>query len=128
MSTDWDLIRKMMSSAIDSCERFEGLGITENDREKTGVNNGATVSIFDVLTSAWTYPETLRYQIIRQRNQTGNDQPYVPETARVLTNVAQACAELIGAGKTPLSERACHGLVQWYGESAVPLVEDIMKK
>jgi hypothetical protein len=128
MSTDWDLVRKMMSSAIDSCERLEHLGVTENDRGRTGLNNGATVSIFDVLTSAWIYPETLRYKIIRQRNQTGNDQPYVPETARVLTNVAQACAELIGAGKSPLSEPACQGLVQWYEESAVPLVEDIMKK
>jgi hypothetical protein len=98
MSTDWKLIRTMMESAMAACERFEALGLRESDRGAVERVDGQTVSVFDALTSAWTYPEMLRYQIIRQRHEAGADQPHVPETARILVNTAMACAELIGAG------------------------------
>lgn len=127
MSTDWGLVRAMMESAITACERLEALGISEEHRGAVLQVNGQTVSVFDVLTSAWTYPEALRYQIIRQLHEAGADQPYVPETARVLVGVAQACAELIGAGTPAPAEQACREMARWYGEHALPLVEQAVR-
>ncbi|HEY4134217.1 MAG TPA: hypothetical protein VGO34_03285 [Alphaproteobacteria bacterium] len=122
MSTDWTLVRAMMESAIDACEKLEA-NVTEADRELVVEIDGRTVSVFDILVSAWTYPESLRREIIRQRHDAGLDQPYVPETARVLVNAAQACAELIGAGKSPPGEEACRAMANWYGTHALPGIE-----
>jgi len=123
MSTDWELVRSMMASAIDACERLETLGVNEHDRATTVEINGQIVSVFDIMTSAWTYPESLAYQIVRHRHEAGTDQPYVPETARILANVAGACAELIGAGRSAPLERECRAMVRWYDEHALPGVE-----
>ena len=127
MSTDWQLVRAVMDSAIAACERFEALGTPPEDREKIGTANGQSASVFDALTSAWTYPETLRYRIIRERHAAGLDQPYVPEAARILVNAAQACAELVGAGTLPKVEDECRAMIRWYGEHATPLVESALE-
>lgn len=127
MSTDWTLVRTMMNSAIEACERLEVLGIREEDRSAVAQVNGQTVSVSDVVTSAWTYPERVRHEIIRQRRDAGADQPYVPETARILVNMAQACAELIGGGKSPPADRECRAMARWYGEHALPLVEQALR-
>lgn len=95
--TDWDLVRRMMHAAIDFCEQVETAGYCEADRDATTLVNGQAVSVQDVLTSAWTSPETMRYAIIRQRHEADDDLAYVPETARVLTAMAAVCAELCGA-------------------------------
>ncbi len=123
MGTDWALFRSMMESAIAACERLEALGLREEDRGAIAQVDGQPISVFDVLTSSWTYPEALRYRIIRQRHEAGTDQPYVPETARVLVNVAQACAELIGAGAIAPADQECRAMARWYGEHALPLIE-----
>lgn len=123
MKTDWELVRAMMASAIDTCERLEELGLSEGDREAVANVEDQRVSVFDILTSAWIYPETLRYQIIRQRHEMALDQAYVPETARILVNVAQACAELIGAGKPAPADHTCRKMAVWYRVHATPLVE-----
>lgn len=81
MKTDWNLIREMMAAAIDSCEKMEALDYTEAQRAKLVQINGNDVSVQDIVTSAWTYPESLRYQIIRQRHDANADLPYVPEAA-----------------------------------------------
>ena len=127
MSTDWELVRSMMASAIDACERLETLGVNEHDRATTVEINGQIVSVFDIMTSAWTYPESLAYQIVRHRHEAGTDQPYVPETARILANVARTCAELIGAGRSAPLDNACRAMVRWYDEHALPGVELAVK-
>lgn len=116
-----------MASAIDACERLEGLGLSEGDREAVTTTDGQRVSVFDILTSTWIYPESLRYRIIRQRHEIGADLPYVPETARVVVNVAQACAELIGSGSPAPVDDMCRKMVRWYREHAVPLVEQAVE-
>ncbi len=83
MKTDWDLIREMMSAAIDTCERIEACGYSENDRDASAVLAGRNVSVYEMLGSAWTYPENIWYQIIRARHDNQNDLPYVPEAARI---------------------------------------------
>jgi len=127
MSTDWNLIRTMMETAIAACERLEALGVREEHRAAVVNLNGPPVTVFDVLTSAWTYPETLRYEIIRQRHEAGLDQPYVPESARILVNVAQACAELIDAGTNAPTDEACRKMVRWFNDHALPHVEQTMQ-
>lgn len=123
MKTDWNLIREMMIAAIDACERIEAAGYTENDRDATIDVEGQQVSIHDFLVSAWTLPENLRYQIIRERHDQATDLRYVPEAARVLVAMAQAGAELIGAGDTAPAGDGIQKMVQWFGSHAAPGVE-----
>lgn len=123
MATDWGLIRAMMENAIATCERLEALGVDDGCRDATVLVGDHTVSVFDVLTSAWVYPERLRYQIVRDRHAAGDDQPYVPEAARVLVNTAQACAELIAAHDTSRAAPACRAMIAWYRDHALPAIE-----
>jgi HD-like signal output (HDOD) protein len=98
MKTDWNLIRDVLNAAIDSCERLEQAGYAEEQRSRSVQVGGRQVNVLEFLISAWTLPENVRYEIIRARHDENLDLPYVPETARILTAVAAACAELIGAG------------------------------
>ena len=123
MKTDWNLIREMMGAAIDACERIESTGYIENDRDATIDVGGQQVSVHDFLVSAWTLPENLRYQIIRERHEEAADLAYVPETARVLIATAQASAELIGAGETSPAEGNIQKMIQWFGTHAAPGIE-----
>lgn len=123
MKTDWNLIREMMAAAIDACERIEATGYTENDRDANIDVGGQQVSVHDFLVSAWTLPENLRYQIIRERHDQATDLPYVPEAARVLVAVAQASAELIGSGETSPAGDGIQKMIQWFGDHAAPGIE-----
>lgn len=112
--TDWSTVRRMMNAAIDFCEQVEALGYGERDRDATTEVNGQSVSVQDVLTSAWTYPETMRYAIIRQRHDAADDLAYVPETARVLQAMASACAELCGARPGTAEASRVSEMLQWF--------------
>jgi hypothetical protein len=116
--TDWALVRQMMAAAIDFCEEVETAGYRETDRDATTVVNGQAVSVQDVLTSAWTYPEAMRYAIIRQRQVANDDLPYVPETARVLTAMAAACAELCEAKSGTGEAAGTAEMLQWFATHA----------
>lgn len=123
MKTDWNLIREMMGAAIDACERIEATGYNENDRDATIDVGAQKVSVYDFLVSAWTLPENLRYQIIRERHDQATDLPYVPETARILVAMAQASAELIGVGDTAPAGNGIQKMIQWFENHAAPGVE-----
>lgn len=123
MRTDWRLIREILNAAIDSCERLEQAGYTEEHRSRTVQVNGQQVSVQDFLVSAWTLPENARYEVIRARHDEALDLPYVPEAARILTAVAAACAELIGAGETPPAESYMRGMINWYRSHFDPSVQ-----
>jgi len=90
MKTDWQQIREMMDTVIDSCEQIETAGFNEEHRSATVEIKGVDYSVQEFLISAWTLPENIRYQIIRERHEAGNDLPYVPEAARILVSMAQA--------------------------------------
>ncbi|WP_034295724.1 hypothetical protein [Herbaspirillum sp. RV1423] len=119
MKTDWNQIRRMMNAAIDTCEKIEKLGYTEQHRNLNAVVNGQKVSLHDFMVSAWTYPEIVRYQIIRQRHEKGVNLPYIPESARILTAMASACAELIGASEEAPAQDAIKNLTDWYANHLV---------
>jgi hypothetical protein len=123
MKTDWNLIRSMMSAAIDACERIETAGYNESDRDAMVNVGGQQVSVYDFLISGWTLPENIRYQIIRERHDKAADLPYVPEAARILVAMAQASAELIGAGEAAPAEDGIQKMIQWFGNHAAPSVE-----
>ncbi|MDQ0423173.1 hypothetical protein J2045_004225 [Peteryoungia aggregata LMG 23059] len=112
--TDWALVRRMMLASIDFCEEVETAGYRETDRGATTVVNGQAVSVQDVLTSAWTYPETMRYAIIRKRHEANDDLAYVPETARVMTAMAAACAELCGAKPGTGEAVGMSDMLRWF--------------
>lgn len=120
MATDWNLIRELMAAVIDSCEQIEAAGYTEQDRSLTVDVSGQTVSLQEFMTSAWTLPENLRYQIIRDRHGKGADFPYIPEAARVMVAMAEACSELVGAGEAQPAEAEARSAIQWYRAHAVP--------
>jgi hypothetical protein len=122
MRTDWDLVRTMMNAAIDACEQMEKLGIGEADRDARADVAGRTVSVFDTLVSSWTYPERVRYQIIRERHEKGADLPHVPDAARLLVSMAQACGELVGARDSAPADAACRAMARWYGDHALPTI------
>jgi hypothetical protein len=111
-----------MAAVIDSCEQIEAAGYTESDRELTVDVSGRTVSVQDFMMSAWTLPENLRYQIVRERHEKGLDLPYVPEAARVIVKMAEACSELIGAAEGKPADSDARLAIKWYREHAVPHV------
>ncbi|MBB3004019.1 HD-like signal output (HDOD) protein [Paraburkholderia tropica] len=123
MKTDWNLIRDVLNAAIDSCERLEQAGYAEEHRSRSVQVGGRQVNVLEFLISAWTLPENVRYEIIRARHDENLDLPYVPETARILTAVAAACAELIGAGGTPPAEPHVREMIDWYRNHFDPNVE-----
>jgi hypothetical protein len=127
MATDWNLIREMMSTAIDSCERIEQLGYSEYDRDTHVDVNGNPVSLHEFMVSAWTYPENLRYQIIRQRHDNDANAPYVQEATRIVTAMAAACGELINAADTAPAKEEIRQMLRWYREHALPNIEQAMK-
>lgn len=125
MATDWSLIRDMMNTAIDSCERFEKAGYAEKHRDLHVDVDGHSVSIYEFMISAWTYPENIRYQIIRERHDCDDDAAYVPEAARIVTAMAAACSELIGAKSSP-GKPEIQQMLRWYREHAVPAIEPVI--
>lgn len=124
MQTDWETVRAMMNAAIDACESTERAGYTEHHRTITVNDAGATV--FDVMTSAWTLPESMRYRIIRARHDAGLDSPYVPETARILVAMAQAAAELVGAKSCSTLEQPLGEMIDWY-KRMMPLMQSAIQ-
>ena len=71
MHTDWPLVRQLLSAAVDACEAAERLGLADEDRDlPTGVG---PVAVADVLASAWTYAENVRYAVVRARHALGAD-------------------------------------------------------
>ncbi|GAB2924096.1 hypothetical protein GCM10027093_74420 [Paraburkholderia jirisanensis] len=123
MKTDWRLIREVLNAAIDSCERLEQAGYAEEHRNRYVQVNGQQVSVHEFLISAWTLPENARYEVIRARHEKDLDLPYVPETARILTAVASACAELIGSGDMPPGEPCVREMIDWYRNHFDPNVQ-----
>lgn len=73
-------------------------------------------AIHDFLVTAWTYPEKLRYQIIRERHDTGVDLPYVPEAARILLAMSQAVSELVDAGEVTPAKQDIQQIIKWFDE------------
>jgi hypothetical protein len=124
MKTDWNLIREMMSAAIDTCERIEACGYSENDRDATAVLAGQNVSVYEMLVSTWTYPENIRYRIIRARHDGQNDLPYVPEAARILVAMSQASAELIDANISGNTEADIRKMIDWFRNKAATKIEE----
>lgn len=130
MSTDWNLVRAAVNAAVDACEAYENLNLREEDRARQTARPGVTVS--DVATSAWTYPESLKYEIVRARHDVNASAPYRSDRARIMREIGALCAELIdapvdtplpndGAGPGSIRELVT-GLTSWYSGVMTPLL------
>lgn len=122
MTTDWKLIRNLMAAVIDTCEDIEAAGYAEADRGRTVVLREQPVTLYDVMVSAQTLPEQLRYEVIRERRDKGADAAYVPEAARMIVRMAEACSELVGADETKPAEEFARWAIDWYRQVAGPAV------
>lgn len=123
MSTDWGLIRDVLNAAINSCEHLEEIGYDETHRSLSVPMRGKDISVNELLISAWTLPENVRYHVIRQRHDQQIDLPYVPESARILNAVMAACAELIGSGSPSPADASMRQMIVWYRDIFSPNAE-----
>lgn len=126
--TDWDLIRSMMNTAIDACARIEAAGYDETQRGLVVDTEHGQATVYDLIVSAFTFPENMRYQIIRARHEAGADLPYVHEFSRVLTAMAQASAELVGAKDSAPAEDELRQMIAWYQAHAVLALERTLRQ
>lgn len=145
MPTDWNLIRELVNSALDACEALDRLEITDDERSATirtehGQFSG---SVWDALQSAHTFPENVRYMVIRGRGQLDDSAPFVQPVSRMLQQVGSLAAELVGAqqlqvpvkGIDPYSpergqsiESAIQNLAEWYESHLVPNIEGALAR
>ena len=126
MATDWALVRRVLGAAVDACEAAERLGLRPEDR---ALPTGSGASVWDVLTSAWTYPENVQYAVVRARHDLADDAPYRLELGRPLVAAAAVCAELVGATRldeaprgaasAPTVRQTVERLAAWYREQMV---------
>lgn len=120
MKTDWNLIRSMMETAIGACEQIEAMGYIDAHRNLSIETSQGHVTVFDLIVSAFTYPENIRYQIIRARHDAGADQPYVHEFSRILVAMAQSSAELVGGKDAAPASESLEQMLAWYRDNALP--------
>jgi len=100
-------------------------------------------SVWDALQSAHTFPENVRYMVIRGRGQLGDSAPFVQPVSRVLQQVGALAAELVSAqhlqtpvkGIDPYSpergqsiESAIENLAAWYESHLVLNIEDALTR
>lgn len=120
MKTDWQIIRELMNSVIDSCEAIENLELTDEDKDLP--LQSAPANVWDALQSTWTYSENVQYEVIRARHELNIDKHHTPEAARALVNAAKVCAELVEAGDAEQIRDTVQKLAQWYSADLVPQV------
>jgi hypothetical protein len=120
MTTDWNLVRSMMETAISSCEQIEAMGYTEAHRDIVVETPSGKATVFELMVSAFTYPENMRYQVIRDRHDAGADLPYTHEFARILVAMAQAGAELVGGKEAAPAAAGLQQMLAWYRDHALP--------
>jgi hypothetical protein len=72
----------------------------------------------------WTYPEDIRYQIIRERHDNESNLPYVPEATRIIIAMSQASTELIDANVSGKPEVEVRRMIEWFREKSAPKFEE----
>lgn len=103
MSTDWELLRRVMNGVLDACEAMEALqpDLYAGEYEARS-DYQEDVCVGDFLNRFWNYPEGAQRDIIRLRSLLGCDQKQPQEIARALVAAAMACAEAIGVSRETL--------------------------
>ena len=145
MSTDWQLIRKLVNSTLDACEAIDRMNICDQERAVLmgDIAGEQRPTVWDGLQSAYIAPENLRYSVIRGRGQLDDATPFVQPVSRVLQQMGMLAAELVGAEQlhTPLKgldpyrpdslttlAAEVENLAQWYEKFFVPGVESALDK
>lgn len=141
MTTDWQLIRKLVNSTLDACEAIDRMDISDQERAVLmgGIAGEQGPTVWDGLQSA----ENLRYSVIRGRGQLDDAAPFVQPVSRVLQQMGMLAAELVGAeqlhiplkgldpyrpdSSTTLATEV-ENLAQWYEAFLVPGIEEVLNK
>ena len=145
MTTDWQLIRKLVNSTLDACEAIDRMDISDQERAVLvgGIAGEQGPTVWDSLQSAYIAPENLRYSVIRGRAQLDDAAPFVQPVSRVLQQMGMLAAELVGAEQlhTPLKgldpyrpdssttlATEVENLAQWYEVFLRPGIESALEK
>lgn len=136
MPTDWNKIREVVNTVIDSCERVEHLNQEEKRSQVLNPDNNITVS--DLLASFRTYPENLNHSIIRSRHELGQSKAYTSDIAHSLINTANLCAELLEFedfdssivldGKETSVAKQLNKFVTWHKEFVPSVIDKLIDK
>jgi len=94
MPTDWNKIRELLNTVIDTCEQVESLSSDESKRSQI-LNSEKNVTVSDLLSSLRTYPENLSYAVIQSRHELGQSKTYTSDIAHALINTTKLCSELL---------------------------------
>ena len=94
MPTDWNKIRELLNTVIDTCEQVECLSSDESKRSQI-LNTEKNVTVSDLLSSLRTYPENLSYAVIQSRYELEQSKAYTSDIAHALINTAKLCSELL---------------------------------
>lgn len=133
--TDWSLIRKIINTAIDTCESIENSGVNENHRS-VSANEHATVHEF--LISSWVAPENLTRKVICKSYALGESKPYTDELARTMLSIGSLCSELVKLEKVDQKipdngdeglsiKQEVEALCNWYENFCSPAICNAMK-
>lgn len=145
MSTDWQLIRKLINSTLDACEAIDRMDISDQERAVLmgGIAGEQGPTVWDGLQSAYIAPENLRYSVIRGRGRLDDVSPFIQPVSRILQQMGLLAAELVGAEQlqTPLKGLdpyrpdnstaiavEVENLAQWYKTFLVPEIEQALSQ
>lgn|GEM_PF-5841743 len=133
--TDWELIRKLVNTAIDTCEGIEKIGVNETHRS---VIVNEPVSINDFLISSWVAPENLTRKVICKSAALGQPKPYTDELARTMLSIGALCSELVkqpNVDQKPVTDELgnksikedVEELCNWYTKFCLPSIKSGME-
>ncbi|MBU2967888.1 hypothetical protein KO527_00730 [Pseudoalteromonas sp. C2R02] len=134
--TDWSLIRKLVNTAIDTCENIEKLGVEETDR---GVVVNDSITINDFLISSWVAPENLSKKVVCKSHDLGVAKPYTDELSRTMLSIGSLCSELVKLEKIDSKSKQAtdqhetsikdevEALCNWYERYCLPSIESAIK-
>jgi len=131
--TDWTLIRKLMNTAIDTCEGIEKLGVDELHRS---VVVSDSVTLHEFLISAWIGPENLARKVICKSHEQGDAKPYTDDLARTMLSLGSLCSELVKLEnidhkntdeQAPSIKNEVEALCRWYEDFCLPSIQKAME-
>lgn len=132
--TDWTLIRKLVNTAIDTCEQIEASGVDEMHRNMV-INEPVTMN--DFLISSWVAPENLSRKIIGKSYEKGHAKPYCDELSRTMLSIGRLCSELVKLENIELKsakdetdsqsiKEDVDALCHWYTNFCLPNIKKAM--
>ena len=95
MQTDWDKIREILNTVVDTCEQIEYLSADKAKGSQVLLDTTNGITVGDLLISLRMYPENLSHSVISARHELKQSKSYTSDIAHTLINTAKLCTELL---------------------------------